>query len=43
MVIHSGKTQAQVARALGCSEYSLKSVGKGVFEATSRLRSTDSK
>src|ERR1700746_274213 len=23
MVIHSGKTQAQVARELGCSEYSL--------------------
>jgi transposase-like protein len=23
MIIHSGKTQAQVARELGCSEYSL--------------------
>jgi transposase-like protein len=34
MVIHSGKTQAQVARELGCSEYSLNLCKKGVFEAT---------
>jgi transposase-like protein len=32
MVIHSGKTQAQVARELGCSEYKPQSVEKGVLE-----------
>jgi hypothetical protein len=38
MVIHSGKTQAQVAWELGCSEYSLnlwKKAEEGVFAATS--------
>src|ERR1700722_14875218 len=31
MVIHSGKTQAQVARELGCSENSLTLLKKGDF------------
>ena len=34
MVIHSGKTQAQVARELGCSEIQSESLEKGVFETT---------
>jgi transposase-like protein len=34
MVIHSGKTQAQVARELGCSEYSLNLWKKAYFETT---------
>ena len=31
MVIHSGKTQAQVARELGCSEYSLNLWKKALY------------
>jgi hypothetical protein len=35
MVIHSGKTEAQVARELGCSEYSLNLWNQAHFEPTS--------
>ena len=43
MVIHSGKTQAQVARELGCSEYSLTLWKKAYLsqQAPAQIEATD--
>jgi transposase-like protein len=37
IVIHSGKTQAQVARELGCSEYNLNLWKKADPKGTGRI------